>query len=98
MKKNFTIISEQELIQFTEEGVELPARSAMITFDDGYKDNWIFSFLLLKKYGFKSTIWINPEFIDPRINMAFALYDKGKINESIELFNNLSFSSLSFSI
>ncbi|TAM34339.1 MAG: hypothetical protein EPN61_16970 [Burkholderiaceae bacterium] len=33
-------------------GEPVPARSLMITFDDGYLDNWVYAYPLLKKYGF----------------------------------------------
>jgi len=44
----------------------LPPRSVVLTFDDGYLDNWVFAFPLLKKYGFKATIFVTTDFIDPR--------------------------------
>ncbi|MBE0637798.1 MAG: polysaccharide deacetylase family protein [Bacteroidales bacterium] len=37
----------------------------VLTFDDGYLDNWVFAFPLLKKYGLKATVFVNPEFVDP---------------------------------
>jgi peptidoglycan/xylan/chitin deacetylase (PgdA/CDA1 family) len=46
-------------------GRSLVANKIVLTFDDGYLDNWVFIFPLLKKYGFKGTLFINPEFIDP---------------------------------
>ncbi|MEO5789169.1 polysaccharide deacetylase family protein [Gelidibacter sp.] len=36
----------------------------VITFDDGYLDNWVYAFPILKKYNLRGTIFINPEFID----------------------------------
>ena len=38
----------------------------VLTFDDGYLDNWVYIYPLLKKYGFRGTIFVNPEFVDPR--------------------------------
>jgi hypothetical protein len=38
----------------------------VITFDDGYLDNWVYGFPLLKKYSLKATIFVSPEFVDGR--------------------------------
>ena len=38
----------------------------VLTFDDGYLDNWLFGFPLLKKYSLKATIFVSPDFIDKR--------------------------------
>jgi peptidoglycan/xylan/chitin deacetylase (PgdA/CDA1 family) len=35
----------------------------VLTIDDGYLDNWVYAFPILKKYGLKGTIFVNPEFI-----------------------------------
>lgn len=40
-------------------------RSIMLTFDDGYLDNWVYVYPILKKYDVKATIFVNPEFVDP---------------------------------
>lgn len=42
---------------------KLPFNSLVVHFDDGYLDNYIFAYPLLKKYNIKATIWINPEFV-----------------------------------
>ena len=44
---------------------KVPRKSVMLTFDDGYLDNWVYVFPILKKYGAKGTIFVNPEFVDP---------------------------------
>ena len=44
----------------------LPPKSISLTFDDGYLDNWVYLFPLLKKYNIKATIFVNPEFVDER--------------------------------
>ncbi len=36
----------------------LPAKSVVITFDDGYRDNFTNAFPILKKYHFKATIYL----------------------------------------
>jgi peptidoglycan/xylan/chitin deacetylase (PgdA/CDA1 family) len=37
----------------------------MLTFDDGYLDNWVIVWPLLKRYGMKATIYCSAEFIEP---------------------------------
>lgn len=46
------------------QGQPVPAKSVLITFDDGYLDNWVYAYPLLKKYGYTGIIflvtsWIN---------------------------------------
>ncbi|WP_432785570.1 Poly-beta-1,6-N-acetyl-D-glucosamine N-deacetylase [Oligella sp. MSHR50489EDL] len=50
-------------------------RAVVITFDDGYLDNWVYAFPLLQKYGFKATIflvtsWLNHGGIRPNTATA----------------------------
>jgi len=40
------------------EGKPAPPRSILITFDDGYLDNWIYAYPLMKRYGFKGVIFL----------------------------------------
>ena len=47
-------------------GSEIPARSVVLTFDDGYLDNWVYAYPILKKYGHHAVIWISVDFVDPR--------------------------------
>ena len=61
----YTSITLHELYNYMRYGKELPQKSIVFTFDDGYADNWVFAYPLLKKYGFKAAIYVNPEFVDP---------------------------------
>lgn len=40
------------------EGGGAPRRSVLITFDDGYLDNWVYAYPLLKKYGLRAAIFL----------------------------------------
>ena len=72
-KFGFNFIFWNELYDYIkgEKNLRLPA--VMLTFDDGYLDNWVYAFPVLKKYGAKATIFVNPDFVDSsdtlRLNM-----------------------------
>ncbi len=51
MRKNYDVISFQELKSIIESGDVLPKRCAMITFDDGFADNYFNAFPILKELG-----------------------------------------------
>lgn len=56
--EGFHAISPDELYLALTEGAPLPEKSVLITFDDGYADNYKNAFPILKKYGFKATIFV----------------------------------------
>jgi hypothetical protein len=63
-----TTISLNTLYEYMVNGKTIPKRSIALTFDDGYADIWIYAYPLLKKYNMCGTVFINPEFVDPREN------------------------------
>ena len=55
LKENgFTPINSKDLINFSLKGVSLPEKPVIITFDDGYYNNYSYAYPLLKKYNFKA--------------------------------------------
>lgn len=42
---------------------KVPKNSILITFDDGYKNNYTNAFSILKKYGLKATIFLNTKYV-----------------------------------
>jgi len=61
------------------------SKKIVLTFDDGYLDNWVYVLPILKKYGLKGTVFINPEFVDPgtviRPNLEDTWTGKMDLNE-----------------
>lgn len=55
--QGFTTLSLKELLMILEGSRPLPKRPVALTFDDGYWDNYRFAYPILKKYGFKATIF-----------------------------------------
>src|SRR5712692_3724761 len=65
LRNDFTTITLQELYTHLKFNSPLPANPIVLTFDDGYLDNWVYVYPMLKKYRLKGTIFVVPEFVDP---------------------------------
>lgn len=65
-KRNFTVITLKQYYLIRAGSGEAPQNPLAITFDDGYLDNWVWAFPLLKKLGLPATIFVSPEMVDPR--------------------------------
>ena len=59
LKENgYTTITTKQLIDYVEKGSVLPSKPVLITFDDGYENNYTLAFPLLKKHNMKAIISI----------------------------------------
>jgi peptidoglycan/xylan/chitin deacetylase (PgdA/CDA1 family) len=66
IKNNTNIISEEQLIQSLRKKEPLPPYSTMITFDDGYIDNFTLAYPILKEFQVPAIYFIPTEAIDER--------------------------------
>jgi len=66
IRRYFSVIALQDLWQHCTSGSELPRNPVMITFDDGYRDNYSNAFKILQKYGVKATFFISTDYIESR--------------------------------
>ncbi len=57
-RHSYHTISLADLLAHLEKGQVLPPKSIVLTFDDGYQDNYAHAFRLLKQYGFSGTFFI----------------------------------------
>src|SRR3989338_5209539 len=53
----------QELSAHLKDQKNIKKRSIVLTFDDGYEDNYTYAFPLLKKYSFPATIFLVTDWI-----------------------------------
>ena len=60
--EGYTTITIDEMMEALENGTPLPEKPVIITFDDGYADNYEYAYPILKKYGFKATIFLIYDF------------------------------------
>ena len=64
IKKNgYQVISLDELIEGIKTGRSFSRKSVVITFDDGYEDNYLYAFPTLKKLGITATMFIVSDLI-----------------------------------
>lgn len=64
-RKHFRTISLRDYYQLRKNSKKVPSDTICLTLDDGYADCWIYVYPLLKKYGFKATVFVAPECVDP---------------------------------
>lgn len=59
----YVTITPDELYSGLNGELELPKKPVLITFDDGYADNYANAFPILKYYGMRATIFVIPAFV-----------------------------------
>lgn len=62
----YTTVFLADLYRYVSGKDRLPSKSIVLTFDDGYLDNWVFAYPILKKHGFRATVFVSMDFIDKR--------------------------------
>jgi len=66
-QNKYNVISLSELINFLKNKKEIPQKTVVLTFDDGYEDNYFNVFPILKGYNFPATIFLATGFIEKEI-------------------------------
>jgi peptidoglycan/xylan/chitin deacetylase (PgdA/CDA1 family) len=63
LKEHYTIISGEELADIIKNNKPFPENSCLITFDDGWADNYTHAFPILKKHKVPAIIFITTDYI-----------------------------------
>jgi peptidoglycan/xylan/chitin deacetylase (PgdA/CDA1 family) len=78
---DYHVISLDQLYRFYYENGTLPKNPVVITFDDGYEDNYTNAYPILKKYGYNATVFAVTSYISSKGYMSWdqlqELEDKG---------------------
>jgi len=61
--EGYSTITARQLAEHHAKGTPLPNKPVMITFDDGWKNQYQYAAPLLAKYGFVATYFVNPQLI-----------------------------------
>jgi peptidoglycan/xylan/chitin deacetylase (PgdA/CDA1 family) len=60
---NYRVISLNDLADCVDGTVDLPPRAVLLTFDDGYENNFTNAYPILKEYNHRATIFVPTDFI-----------------------------------
>ncbi len=60
----FEVVHLDDWIQNVTEGRAIPAQACAITFDDGWRDNFVYAYPILKTFGSRATIFLVSNFVD----------------------------------
>jgi len=63
-ENGFVTINSEQLTGFLNHGESLPPNAVMITFDDGYLDNAVYAYPIMKKFGFTGIIFMITSIIE----------------------------------
>jgi peptidoglycan/xylan/chitin deacetylase (PgdA/CDA1 family) len=63
-RSGYNSVTLSEVYDYVAGKTRLPPKAVVITFDDGYLDNWVYAFPILKKHGMRGTVFVSTDFID----------------------------------
>jgi peptidoglycan/xylan/chitin deacetylase (PgdA/CDA1 family) len=63
LAKWFNVVSMQDVVQWLDGQKQLPPYAALITFDDGYLDNYLSAYPILRQHNFPALIFLTTEHI-----------------------------------
>jgi peptidoglycan/xylan/chitin deacetylase (PgdA/CDA1 family) len=77
-KEGYQSIFISDLLKYNSKEIKHYPKLIVLTFDDGYVDNFINAFPLLKKYGFKGTIFVITSKISDKSSNAYLSWEQIK--------------------
>lgn len=91
LQRHYHILSLDEAVKILKESDKIPEKAVVLTFDDGYKDNFDLAFPIVKKYHIPITVFVSvgdvesskPFWWDQIIN---SVYDTNKIGINLNSF------------
>jgi peptidoglycan/xylan/chitin deacetylase (PgdA/CDA1 family) len=64
---------------------EYPRKTFVVTFDDGYRDNYVYAYPIMKRLGIKATIFVTTNFIGKDSDLYFSPQQRRYDAEEIDL-------------
>jgi peptidoglycan/xylan/chitin deacetylase (PgdA/CDA1 family) len=79
-KQGYRVINVKEFVEFASLKRQLPRRSVLLTFDDGYRSFLQYGYPVLKELGFTATLFIYTDYVGAGVN-AFSWADLKKLQQ-----------------
>ncbi|MDP8260445.1 MAG: polysaccharide deacetylase family protein [Candidatus Gygaella obscura] len=84
-KNSYNVISLSCLARIIQENKKIPPKTVVVTFDDGYRDNFLNAKPILEKYLIPATIFIAVDFIGQQIKQSSYFVDSSEFMSIEEL-------------
>ncbi|MBP7148527.1 MAG: polysaccharide deacetylase family protein [Acidobacteria bacterium] len=92
-RRGYRTVTLADLHEHLARGRALPPRPIVLTFDDGYLDNWVHAAPLLRRHGFTATVFVASDFVQPGESVRPTLEDvwAGRLREhELEVFGYMN--------
>jgi peptidoglycan/xylan/chitin deacetylase (PgdA/CDA1 family) len=82
----YTVVSLEDVLAHYGGGHELPRRSVLITFDDGYRDNLEHAAPVLERHGYPAVLFVPIAYLDDRLPLPHEerLAARGVVNSTLD--------------
>jgi peptidoglycan/xylan/chitin deacetylase (PgdA/CDA1 family) len=82
----YTVVALDDVLEYYANGAELPLRSVLITFDDGYRDNLEHAAPVLERYGYPAVLFVPIAYLDDALPLPHEerLAARGVINSTLD--------------
>jgi peptidoglycan/xylan/chitin deacetylase (PgdA/CDA1 family) len=64
ISQNYKTLTTEEFVKYKKGQLKFDKKAVLITFDDGWRDNYIYAYPILKKYNLKATLFVITGWID----------------------------------
>lgn len=89
-KEGFSFLTASEMVGHFREHGSFPARSVAVTFDDGWKDNYVNAFPVMRRFNVKATIFLIPSCIGQTSDKALSEGELAREHLSLEDIREMS--------